>query len=120
MRTKFRIVGLVQKVRGYDASGISAFTVNPMIITVNVEISTVFNFVFSSLDSTHEIKYIRGCTTTISHTYANITDENLCARNLRNVGLVQKVRGTLGEEKFSTFTVCPMIITVNVEIFDSV
>ncbi len=113
-----RIVGLVQKVRNFDASKISTFTVCPMIITVNVEIfdGCLISF-FSSLDSTHEIKYIRGCTTTISHTYVNITDENLCARNLRIVGLVQKVRN-FDASKISTFTVCPMIITVNVEIFD--
>ncbi len=104
-------MGLVQKVRNFDASKISTFTVCPMIITVNVEIfdGCLISF-FSSLDSTHEIKYIR-------HTYLNITDENLCARNLRIVGLVQKVRN-FDASKISTFTVCPMIITVNVEIFD--
>ena len=77
-----------------------------MVITVNVEIfdGCLISF-FSSLDSTHEIKYIRGCTTTISHTYVNITDENLCARNLRIVGLVQKVRN-FDALKISTFTVC--------------
>ncbi len=57
----------------------------------------MFNFVFSSLDSTHEIKLI-------SHTYVNITDENLCAQNLRIVGLVQKVRN-FDASKISTFTV---------------
>ncbi len=79
-----------------------------MITTVNVEIfGGCLILFFSSLDSTHEI----------SHTYVNITDENLCARNLRIVGLVQKVRN-FDASKISTFTVCPMIITVNVEIFD--
>ncbi len=53
-------------------------------------------------------------------TYANITDENLCARNLRIVGLVQKSAGIFDASKVSAFTVCPMIITVNVEIFDGV
>ncbi len=57
----------------------------------------MFNFVFFVLDSTHEIKLI-------SHTYVNITDENLCARNLRIVGLVQKVRN-FDASKISTFTV---------------
>ena len=67
--------------------------------TVNVEIfdRCLISF-FSSLDSTHEIKLI-------SHTYVNITDENLCARNLRIVGLVQKVRN-FDASKISTFTVC--------------
>ncbi len=39
-----------------------------------------------------------------SHTYVNITDENLCAQNLRIVGLVQKVRN-FDASKISTFTV---------------
>ncbi len=66
--------------------------------TVNVEIfDGCLILFFSSLDSTHEIKYI-------CHTYLNITDENLCARNLRIVGLVQKVRN-FDASKISTFTV---------------
>ncbi len=111
-----RIVGPSAKVRVLMRRKFQRLRCSPMIITVNVEIFDGCLISFSSsLDSTHEIKYIRGCTTTISHTYANITDENLCARNLRIVGLVQKVRG-FDASKISTFTVCPMIITVNVEI----
>ncbi len=70
MRTKFMNCGpSAEKCEIFDASTISMVAVCPMIITVNVEIfRQVFNFVFSSLDSTHEIKYIRGCTTTIKDT----------------------------------------------------
>ena len=46
-----------------------------------------------------------------SHTYVNITDENLCARNLRIVGLVQKVRN-FDASKISTFTVCTYITQI--------
>ncbi len=93
MRTKFKNCGPSAESAKFDASKISTFTVCPMIITVNVEIfdGCLISF-FRPWTQRIEIKYICGCTTTISHTYANITDENLCARNLRIVGLVQKVR----------------------------
>ncbi len=65
MRTKFKNCGPSAESANFDASKISTFTVCPMIITVNVEIfdGCLISF-FSSLDSTHEIKYIRGCTCT--------------------------------------------------------
>ncbi len=106
-------MGLVQKVRNFDASKISTFTVCPMIITVNVEIfdgclisffSSIFFGFFRPWTQRTKLNIYVGVRVRGSHTYVNITDENLCARNLRIVGLVQKVRN-FDASKISTFTV---------------